>query len=91
MMKMAKFLKTMVGGKCQISSTLYCVIKDLPGITVTERHSHSKRVYYVPEGYDAAVSYGSVDLKFRNDLGIDVRIDCICDENTVLVRLVKLS
>ena len=79
------------GGKCQISSTLYCVIKDLPGIVVTERHAHSKRVYYVPEGADAAVSYGSVDLKFRNDTGSQVRIDCSSDGNTVVVSLVKIS
>lgn len=79
------------GGKCQISSTLYCVIKDIPDITVTERHAHSKRVYYVPEGFDAAVSYGSVDLKFRNDTGSKVRIDCSSDGNTVVVNLIKLS
>ena len=79
------------GGKCQLSSTLYCVIKEMPGIEVTERHEHSRRVYYVPEGWDAAVSYGSCDLKFRNDTGSEVRIDCSCDGESVTVSLIQIS
>ena len=79
------------GGKCQISSTLYCVIKDLPEIEVTERHAHSKKVYYVPEGFDAAVSYGSVDLKFKNETGSKVKIYSSTDGETVTVKLVKIS
>ena len=55
------------GGNCQISSTLYNAVLKIPSLTVIERHEHSSDVYYVPEGQDAAVSYGSVDFKFRND------------------------
>ncbi|MBR4499226.1 MAG: VanW family protein, partial [Paludibacteraceae bacterium] len=28
------------GGSCQVSSTLYNTVLQLPGITVTERHPH---------------------------------------------------
>ena len=63
----------------------------MPGIEVTERHEHSRRVYYVPEGWDAAVSYGSCDLKFRNDTGSEVRIDCSCDGESVTVSLIQIS
>jgi len=37
------------GGKCQISSTLYNAVLKVPGLTVTERHEHSRDVDYVPE------------------------------------------
>jgi len=37
------------GGNCQISSTLYNALLELPNIEIVERHNHSKKVYYVPE------------------------------------------
>lgn len=77
------------GGKCQISSTLYNAVKDLPGISIIERHEHSSDVYYVPEGQDAAVSYGSVDFKFRNDNSYNIRIDASCTENDITINIVK--
>ena len=51
------------GGNCQVSSTLYNAILKVSDFKVTERHPHGKKVNYVPEGKDAAVSYGSKDLK----------------------------
>lgn len=37
------------GGKCQISSTLYNAVLAVPNLVVLERHSHSRKVMYVPE------------------------------------------
>lgn len=37
------------GGNCQISSTLYNALLELPNIEIIERHEHSKKVYYVQE------------------------------------------
>lgn len=55
------------GGVCQVSSTLYnAALRS--NLKIVERHPHSKRVRYVPENRDAAVSYGSKDLKFLNSL-----------------------
>jgi vancomycin resistance protein YoaR len=51
------------GGKCQISSTLYDAVLQVPTLSVVERHAHSRSVNYVEPGKDAAVSYGSVDFK----------------------------
>ena len=62
------------GGNCQISSTLYNAVLAVPNLVVTERHPHSNYVPYVAQGKDAAVAYGSYDLKFRNDTGKDVKI-----------------
>jgi len=54
------------GGICQLSTTIYnAALK--ANLEITERHPHSKKVSYVPEGNDAAVAYGSSDLRFKNN------------------------
>ncbi len=61
------------GGVCQVASTLYnaCL---LAGLTIVERHAHSRPVRYVPPGRDATVADGSKDFKFRNDYPFPVII-----------------
>lgn len=78
------------GGNCQVSSTLYNAVLNVPGLVVVERHEHGKDVTYVPEGKDAAVSYGSLDLKFRNDLDYDVMIQASTDNNSIVIQLIRL-
>jgi len=53
------------GGVCQVSSTLYNALL-LANLEVTERDNHSLPVSYVPLGRDATVTYGGIDMKFRN-------------------------
>ena len=83
-------IKAYGGGNCQISSTLYNAVLALPSLTVIERHQHSKEVYYVPLGKDAAVAYGSVDFQFRNDYEYPIKIYCTNSQDTIDVRIVKL-
>jgi len=78
------------GGKCQISSTLYNAILDVPEFAIIERYPHSNRVYYVEEGKDATVCYGSVDFKFRNDNNFDVKIVSTVSGDTLTVSLFKI-
>lgn len=78
------------GGNCQVSSTLYDAVLNVPSLVVVERHEHGKSVGYVPLGKDATVSYGTFDLKFRNDTGRDVRIDAATDNQTVTIKLIQL-
>ena len=78
------------GGNCQVSSTLYNAVLAIPSLVVTERHEHGKTVSYVPKGKDAAVSYGSLDLKFRNDTGHDVKILATTDNQNITIKLIKL-
>ncbi len=59
-------IKVAGGGMCQISSTLYNSVL-IAGLQVTERHPHSRRVYYVPKDKDATIYYGSLDFKFINN------------------------
>lgn len=54
------------GGICQVSTTLFnAVVK--ADLEITERHAHSMPVSYVDKGKDATVSWGSQDLKFKNN------------------------
>lgn len=83
-------IKISGGGICQISSTLYnCAL--IAGFDITERHPHSKRVYYVPKDKDATILYGSLDLKFVNNSGSKVRIDASATKSTVTITLVKIK
>lgn len=83
-------VKTLGGGNCQVSSTLYNVLLQIDGIKVTERHEHSKEVHYVKKGKDAAVSYGSVDLKFKNNTGNKIKIYSDSDLKSVNIKIVKI-
>lgn len=78
------------GGNCQISSTLYNAVLSVPNLTVIERHEHGKEVHYVPKGKDAAVSYGSVDFKFKNETGNDIKLYFSTDNKTLVSTIVKL-
>ena len=79
------------GGKCQVSSTLYNAVLAVPSLVVTERHEHSNNVPYVAKGKDAAVAYGSYDLKFRNDSSNSVKILASTDGSYVYTSLVELQ
>lgn len=77
------------GGVCQLSSTLYNAVKNL-NIDVTERHNHSKKVYYVPDGEDATVSYGNLDFKFKNLNDFSLLIDASSSAESVEVNVYKI-
>lgn len=69
------------GGNCQVSTTIYNAVKDLPGIEIIERHPHNNDVPYIGKGLDSAVSYGSEDLKFKNNNDYTIIIN-ISDSTT---------
>lgn len=62
------------GGVCQTSTTLYNALL-LADVTILERAPHSIPPSYISLGMDAAVSYGYLDLKFRNDFDYPIYID----------------
>ena len=78
------------GGVCQISTTIYNAILKVKGLKVTERHEHSRDVPYIKDGKDAAVSYGSADLKFKNALDYDIKIEAEVKDREVKIRLVRI-
>ncbi len=64
------------GGTCQVSSTLYNALLQLPGITILYRRAHgANAASYLPHGVDAAVGNDTQNLKFRNDYDFPIRIE----------------
>ena len=55
------------GGICQVSTTMFRAAV-YAGLPIIERKPHSFPVkYYNPQGFDATIYPGVVDLKFKND------------------------
>ncbi len=61
------------GGVCRLSTGVFRGAYDA-GIAPLERHSHSLRVNYAAPGWDAAVSWGVWDFKFRNPYPYPIEI-----------------
>ena len=79
------------GGNCQVSTTIYNAVKDLSGIEILERHPHNNDVPYIEDGLDAAVSYGSEDLKFKNnnDYSIIINVSSTIEEVSCSIKKVS--
>jgi vancomycin resistance protein YoaR len=63
------------GGICQLSSTVYHAAL-LAGMSITERHPHSRPVQYTAPGLDATVAWGTLDLRWVNTRDGPVVIRC---------------
>lgn len=86
-----QYKKDYGGGNCQVSTTLYNAVLKVDDLKVTERHEHTQEVYYVPLGKDAAVAYGEIDLKFKNNTGHDIKIYGEMTEKEVKIKLTQLN
>jgi len=83
-------IKGLGGGNCQVSTTLYNAVLKTENLEVTERHEHSKSVPYIEEGRDAAVAYGSCDLKFVNNNPYNIKIYAEALEDSVNIRITRI-
>ncbi|WP_411681415.1 VanW family protein [Clostridium thailandense] len=77
------------GGICQLSSTIYNTALKL-NMEIIERHEHSGDVSYIPDGKDAAVSYGYKDLKFKNNKDYSVKFLVSVKSGKVYVSILKV-
>ncbi len=77
------------GGVCQLSTTLYNAVEKA-GMTIVERHSHTKDIPYIEDGKDATIAYGTKDFKFTNNKDYPLRIKSYIIENNLLVELFAL-
>lgn len=85
-----KIVKGYGGGNCQVSTTLYNAVLKADGLQVTERHEHTRDVDYIEDGKDAAVAYGEIDLKFKNNSGNDIKIYAEMKDKEVKIKIVQL-
>lgn len=83
--------KGLGGGNCQVSTTLYNAVLQIPSLVILERHEHSNKVPYIQTGLDAAVAYGSYDFKFRNDCDFDIKIKAENTPDAINISLYKIS
>ncbi|MCL2366745.1 MAG: VanW family protein [Oscillospiraceae bacterium] len=74
------------GGICQTSSTLYYAVL-LSNLQVLERREHGLRVAYIPLGHDAAIAWGQIDLRFRNDRDYPILIETIVEDRVITARI----
>ena len=79
------------GGNCQVSTTLYNAVLNIPEFEVLERHQHSGHVPYIEEGKDAAVSYGAYDFKFKNNTQNTIRIVMENTPDNITAKIIKIS
>lgn len=83
--------KGLGGGNCQVSTTLYNAVLNVPSLQVTERHPHSNKVPYIQSGKDAAVAFGSYDFKFVNNSGYRIKILASTSGADVTIKIISLS
>ncbi len=73
------------GGICQVSTTLYNAILQIP-IHVSLHYVHSSYgISYAPLDFDAAVGAGNIDLRLENTLPYDVRFELEADGGVLTV------
>ena len=78
------------GGTCQVSSTLYNAVLQLPGLTVTQRRPHGPSgASYLPHGVDAAVGTDSLNFRFRNDYPFAVRIKTHVQDGALYIAIYR--
>ena len=78
------------GGTCQVASTLYNAVLQLPGLTVTRRRAHGPSgASYIPHGVDAAVGSGNINLIFRNDYDFPIRFDASAQDGALTINIWK--
>lgn len=70
------------GGACQVSTTLFNAIF-FGGYPVLERQPHSLYISHYPDGRDAAVSWPSPNLEFRNDTKAWILIRAWTDSDSI--------
>jgi len=64
------------GGTCQVSSTLYNALLQLPGVEILQRRPHGPSgAKYLPHGVDAAVGNDELNLRFRNNYDFPIRVE----------------
>jgi len=78
------------GGTCQVSSTLYNTLMQLPGLEILARRPHGPvGASYLPLHADAAVGNLSLNLVFRNNYRFPVRIDGTAQDGALTIAIYR--
>ena len=85
-----KYVNGEGGGVCQVSTTIYNAAL-ISGLEIQEVHNHTYPSHYVPKGRDAAVSYGYIDLKFKNNFAHPIYIKNIVSNGAITSKIYGCS
>ena len=78
------------GGTCQVSSTLYNTILQLPGVEIIRRRAHGpSAAAYLPHGADAAVGNTTQNLIIRNRYPFPIRIDGTAQDGALTIAIYR--
>ena len=81
------------GGVCQVSSTLYNVLLQLPGINILHARSHGPSgAEYLPLDMDAAVGNQDrgINMIFRNEYDFDLRFEAQAQDGALFIALYRV-
>ncbi|WP_206342268.1 VanW family protein [Streptomyces ureilyticus] len=79
-----QFEKAAGGGVSTVATTLFNAVF-FAGVKPVEYGAHSFYIERYPEGREATVAWGSLDLKFRNDSGNALYIDAQATDTSVTI------
>ena len=82
------------GGVCQVSSTMYNLLLQVPGISILLRRSHGpSSAEYLPIDMDAAVGNESkgINLIYRNDYDFPVRFEAHAQDGALFLAIYRVS
>jgi hypothetical protein len=78
------------GGTCQVSSTLYNVVLQLPGVEILHRRPHGpSAASYLPHGADAAVGNKTQNFIIRNRYSFPIRIDGTAQDGALTIAVYR--
>lgn len=75
------------GGICQVSSTIFAAAL-YTNLDILEHWNHDYISSYIDSGMDAAVAWGSLDLRIKNTYSCPVRLDVTCTDDYLTVSIV---
>ena len=81
-----KYVDGVGGGVCQASTTLYNALIRAD-LEILQVNHHTLPSSYVPLSFDAMVSEGYADLKFKNNLDTPIFIKTFCDQSQATVEI----
>ena len=79
------------GGICQVSTTLYDAILQIPVEVIKQQVHSAYGISYAPLDMDAAVGNGNIDLRLRNTLPYDIRFAMQLTGGVITVRVYRAS
>ncbi len=78
------------GGTCQVSSTLFNAVLQLPQIAVLKRRPHGpSAAAYLPHGADAAVGSVAQNFIIQNQFAFPIRIDSTVQDGALTIAIYR--